>query len=275
MIPFSYNMVDMGGIDLAEANHTIVPGIYEKILEAINLCGDLILYNWKFADINIVPSAYTVIQQADSILINGLIQVTELDEVTVLGIEPPPPPIEPVEPLVVVQNGIYEAEPPVSGFNPVTVNIPIPDSDYFSTEAGDNLSGWYGSRTFRRTLQEGKLLARRLKFNSNYATGAFYTLHDYGDLSNVGYGDYAGKFELDISSVGLGYDWLYVYGGVNGAGNNGAANLAYADTSKPIISFYNGCGLYGPTNEPDFGNYFNSMPQSLKDKFWESMLETV
>lgn len=124
MIPYSYNMVDMGGIDLAEANGTVVPGVYEKIVEAMNLCGDVILYNWKFAEINLVPSAYTILQQVDSILINGIIQVTELDEITVLGIEPPPPPIVPVSPLDVTTNGIYEAEPPASGFNPVQVSVP-------------------------------------------------------------------------------------------------------------------------------------------------------
>jgi len=121
MVPYSYNMVDMGGIDLAEANGTVVPGVYEKITEAMNLCGDLILYNWKFAGINITPSAYTVLQQANSILINGLIQVTELDQITVIAI---PPPLVPVAPLEVVENGLYEVEPPQSGFNPVQVSVP-------------------------------------------------------------------------------------------------------------------------------------------------------
>lgn len=123
MIPYSYNMVDMGGIDLAEANGTVVPGVYEKITEAVNLCGDLILYNWKFADINIAPSACTVLQQAHSILINGLIQVTELDQITVIGL---PPPIVPVSPLNATENGTYEATPPASGFNPVTVDVHEP-----------------------------------------------------------------------------------------------------------------------------------------------------
>lgn len=121
MVPYSYNMVDMGGIDLAEANGTVVQGVYDKIVEAMNLCGDLILYNWKFAEIDIAPSAYTVLQQAHSILINGLIQVTELDQITVIGL---PPPIVPVSPLVATENGLYEAEPPASGFNPVQVMVP-------------------------------------------------------------------------------------------------------------------------------------------------------
>lgn len=121
MVPYSYNMVDMGGIDLAEANGTVVPGVYERITEAMNLCGDVILYHWKFAGIDIVPSAYAILQQASSILINGMIQVTELDVVTVLGIDPPTGSIVPLE---VTENGVYEAELPVSGFSPVTVIVP-------------------------------------------------------------------------------------------------------------------------------------------------------
>lgn len=123
MIPYSYNMVDMNGIDLAEANGTVVPGIYEKIVEAMNLCGDLIIYNWKFAEIEIAPSAYSVLQQDNSIMINGLIQVTELDQITVIGL---PPPIVPVSPLEVTENGVYQAQSPASGFNPVRVQVPPP-----------------------------------------------------------------------------------------------------------------------------------------------------
>lgn len=124
MIPYSYEMVNMGGIDLAEANGTVVEGIYNRIVEAVNACGDAIFYNWKFAGIEISPSPVNTLEVESSILINGLIQVTEQDEITVLGIEPPPPPIVPVSPLEVAENGVYTAQPPASGFNPVTVNVP-------------------------------------------------------------------------------------------------------------------------------------------------------
>lgn len=123
MIPYSYNMVDMGGIDLAELNHTIVPGIYEKIVEAMNLCGDLILYNWKFAGINIAPSASTVLQQASSILINGVIKVTENDEVVIEGLEPSLTLVD----ISVAENGIYlPSEYDADGFSQVEVAVPIP-----------------------------------------------------------------------------------------------------------------------------------------------------
>lgn len=123
MIPYPYNMVDMGGIDLAEANGTVVEGLYAKIVEAVNTCGDTVLYNWKFAGIEIVPQHTQILLGVGVLTINTLIQVTEQDVVTVLGIEPPPPPIVPVVPLIATENGIYAATPPASGFNPVTVQV--------------------------------------------------------------------------------------------------------------------------------------------------------
>lgn len=124
MIPYPYNMVDMGGIDLAEANGTVVEGLYAKIVEAVNACGDTVLYNWKFAGIEIAPQHTQILLGSGELRINTLIQVTEHDAVTVLGLPPAPPPIVPVSPLVVSENGIYNAVPPASGFNPVTVAVP-------------------------------------------------------------------------------------------------------------------------------------------------------
>lgn len=130
MIPYGYSMVDMGGIDLAEANCTIVDGIYNKIVLAVNSCGEAVLYNWKFCGIEIAPSYCEIVagvdEDSDKIFINELIQVTELDEVTVLGIDPPPPPLEPVIPLTATENGVYEISAPQSGYNPVTVSVPPP-----------------------------------------------------------------------------------------------------------------------------------------------------
>ena len=95
MIPYSYNMLDMEGIDLAEANGTIVPGIYAKIDEAVNACGDVVLYNWKFAGIEITPQ-YTSILLGNPIVINGAIQITSNDLVTVPGLNPDPPVLIPL-----------------------------------------------------------------------------------------------------------------------------------------------------------------------------------
>lgn len=119
MIPYSYNMVDMGGIDLAEANGTIVEGLYNRLALARNACGDLILFNWKFAEIEIAPAPCSTLDVGTSILINGLIQVTEQDEVSISGIVPDPT----IEPLIVVENGTYTPAAGVDGFSPVEVDV--------------------------------------------------------------------------------------------------------------------------------------------------------
>lgn len=123
MIPYPYNMVDMGGVDLAEANGTVVEGLYSKIVEALDACGDVVLYNWKFAEIEIAPQHTQILVGSGELRINTLIQVTEQDEVNILGIDPPQ---RPVEPLSVTENGLYTATPPMSGFNPVEVAVPPP-----------------------------------------------------------------------------------------------------------------------------------------------------
>lgn len=126
MIPYPYNMVDMGGIDLAEANGTVVDGLYAKIVEAVDACGDVVLYNWKFAGIEIAPQ-HTSILIGDPITINGAVQVTEQDEVIVPGINPDPPPPTVIIPLNANENGEYLADDyEADGFNPVNVAIPPP-----------------------------------------------------------------------------------------------------------------------------------------------------
>lgn len=133
MIPYPYNMIDMGGIDLAEANGTIVVGLYEKIVEAVNACGDVVLYNWKFAGIEIAPQ-HTSILLGNPITINGAVQVTEQDLVTVPGINPDPPVF--VQ-LSVIENGQYNpSEYDADGFN--EVNVSVPDPPLTSLRANEN-----------------------------------------------------------------------------------------------------------------------------------------
>ena len=125
MIPYPYNMVDMGGIDLAEANGTIVEGLYAKIVEAVNACGDIVLYNWKFASIEIAPQ-HTSILLGSPLVINGVIQVTELDQISIIGQAPPTPPTPPsiLIPITITKNGQYSPlDYDAEGFSAVTVNV--------------------------------------------------------------------------------------------------------------------------------------------------------
>lgn len=133
MIPYPYNMVDMGGIDLAEANGTVVDGLYAKIVEAVNACGDVVLYNWKFAGIEIAPQ-HTPILLGNPITINGAVQVTEQDFVTVPGINPDPPVL--VQ-LFVTENGQYNpSEYDADGFS--EVNVLVPDPQLTSLRVNEN-----------------------------------------------------------------------------------------------------------------------------------------
>lgn len=161
MIPYPYNMVDMGGIDLAEANGTVVDGLYAKIVEAVNACGDVVLYNWKFAGIEISPQ-HTSILLGDPIIISGAVQVTEQDLVTVPGInpdppEPPPPPV--ILPLNVSENGEYSASDfDADGFDPVIVDVAgdipiIPNAVRLVPYSEDNNTGYVGGTTWNAYQQ--------------------------------------------------------------------------------------------------------------------------
>lgn len=310
MIPYSYEWVDMGGIDLAEANGTVVDGIYNRIVDAVNACGDAIFYNWKFAGIEIAPSPVSTLAISESILINGIIQVTGLDQVTVLGIEPP---LVPVTPLSVVENGIYRATPPQSGFNPVEVLVPpripvinqlsvsangvyrppegvdgfgpvnvnVESADglrnfYISSKAGDYMTGWYQSRTVTRIIDNVKLVPASHRGNSGYVAGTFYSLVNY-NLSDVVTGDYLQKLEIDISSVGIGYNTLYAYGGTSGSGNNGTVSI-YPSGFRTRVVLAPDVGsnyAHGPTVNEDFGNAFAAMSEALKEEFWQAVLQTI
>ena len=133
MIPYTYNMVDMGGIDLAEANHTVVEGIFSKIENALDDTEVLVLYNMYFAKIGIPPCYCNIVVEGGSIYINDSIEVSANDEVTVIAI---PPPLEPVIPLSVDDNGVYTISGPQSGYNPVTVSLQF-------TELSTNENGVY------------------------------------------------------------------------------------------------------------------------------------
>lgn len=117
-------MVDMGGIDLAKDTGEAVPGIYSKIEEAVNNCGDVVLYNWKFAGIEITPQ-YTSISPGNPIVINGVINVYSNDIISVIGVTPDPPVLVP---LSVEENGQFSPqEYDADGFNIVTVEVPGPN----------------------------------------------------------------------------------------------------------------------------------------------------
>lgn len=120
MIPYSYNMVDMGGVDLIENSGEPVPGLYSRIEEAVNDCGDVVLYNWKFAGIEITPQ-YASVLLGNPIIINGVINVHSDDTITITGITPDPPVLIP---FLATENGQYSPlDYDADGFSELSVNV--------------------------------------------------------------------------------------------------------------------------------------------------------
>lgn len=121
MVPFTYKMVDLGGIDLAEVNGSVVPGIYNKVSSAMNSCRIAIFCNWKFADIVIAPAHVLIsVDETGGFLVNDLISVSQDDTVKLIGVVPEPV----LQELSVNANGQYLPPEGVDGFSPVNVNVP-------------------------------------------------------------------------------------------------------------------------------------------------------
>lgn len=132
MIPYNYNMVDMDGIDLADVKGKTYSGLYSKIREAMNDDYTVILYNWYFSAIRIVPSYVKIVVYTNKIVINDLIIVNDDDTVEIPTMSVAPT----IEELSVNENGNYSAAAGVDGFNPVSVNV-LPSLESLSiTENG-------------------------------------------------------------------------------------------------------------------------------------------
>lgn len=117
MVPDKFNMVDMGGIDLIRVQGLEVEGLYDRLVESILPCRYQCLYNWYFDGV-LIPPTYVELSVGENVVyINSGVSVDSDDIVHISSIE------YAVEPLSVTQNGVYEAQGMVAGYNPVTVNL--------------------------------------------------------------------------------------------------------------------------------------------------------
>ena len=133
--PKIYNMVNLGGIDLATANGTEVPGIYQKITAALTSDHIEVFYNWKFADIVLPPSKVVIdVSVANQYTINEEILVKSDDTVGIIGFIRIPI----IVPLTAEENAVYDIPVDADGFGPVTVQVPIPPPTLVSLNANEN-----------------------------------------------------------------------------------------------------------------------------------------
>jgi len=132
MVPDKFNIVDFGGFDLASQYGEVLPGIYDKIVDAHWNCVYIMCFGLKFGGFDIAPQYMTPEMFSDHIMLNGIISIDRNDAITVPSIEPPVPPPDPpvIQPLNVVENGTYEVPEGTDGFNPVVVAVPVGSSDF-------------------------------------------------------------------------------------------------------------------------------------------------
>lgn len=74
-----FNMVSMNGIEVLESNGATIEGLYLSLLDAVNRCHYVMLYDWSFAKIQIAPSYVEVKLADDLIVINDYITVSSDD----------------------------------------------------------------------------------------------------------------------------------------------------------------------------------------------------
>lgn len=122
MVPRKFNIVDFGGFDLAGQYGEILPGIYDKIVDAHWNCVYIMCFGLKFGGFDIAPQYMTPEMFADHIMLNGIISIDQNDAITVPGIEPPVP-LPVIIPGTFEENGTFIPPIGVDAYAPVTVNV--------------------------------------------------------------------------------------------------------------------------------------------------------
>lgn len=122
MVPNKFSMVDLEGIDIVESQGIEIPGLYQKLTDAIMQCRYQVIYNWKFDGI-LIPPAYVEMEiDGSEVKINENISVSNADIVYIHSLEIHILPV--INELSVSENGEYRVPEGVDGYNPVIVNIP-------------------------------------------------------------------------------------------------------------------------------------------------------
>ena len=235
MIPYPYNFVDMGGIDLAEANGTVVDGLYSRIAEAATSCGEVMLYNWKFAEIEITPQHTNLLITDEVIVINGMVQVTEQDMIIIPG-ETPPTPEPVIVDLFVDQNGTYIPEDyDADAFGEVTVDV----------EASSIIESW----DFRGSNIVGSInKIAPYQYRSDMLTQNGLVLGESGYV-RMPFKLASAIFEFDIAaSAGTSTTARFFMVGIYGSGSSPTEGFAWSYSQK--WGFYRGAWEYTEITDP-------------------------
>lgn len=280
-IPYTYKMVDFSGLDLATINFSVVDGIYNKIVEAIGDWGVAVFYNWFFGEIPITPQHCQVTLEDGYLMINGIIKVTENDEVGVDGIEPQANLVElsvednglylpstydadgfssvdvSVDPtlseLVVDTNGEYTPSAGVDGFSSVLVQVP---------SGAQLIANW----DFTQSLVDSvKGLEVTLGNATRDSEGVHLTaINSYISLPPYLYGGYRTfEFEVGDSQAVLSGNHLRLFS------FDADKGLIYRNQTNPKWSFYSGSWA-GSSDISDINFFKNSVVKiETGDLYWK------
>ena len=134
MIPYTYNMVDMGGVDLTEVRGSVFSGLYSRIEDALDDTMVLVLYNWFCAGIKIAPSYVNITQESNRVIINEVVIINSDDTISIPGMSVLPV----IRSLTIAENGTYAAPSGIDGYSPVSVNVPQPQPVIESLSVTEN-----------------------------------------------------------------------------------------------------------------------------------------
>ena len=164
MVPNKFSTVDLEGIDIVESQGIEIPGLYQKLTDAIMQCRYQVIYNWKFDGILIPPANVEMSVVNNEVKINSRISVTEDDILHVYSLEIPAI----LEELNVTSNGTYTPPEGVDGYDSVSVDVQPPLEEVTITENGEYLpsEGYYGIGKVITSITTGVPILTRAEWNA-------------------------------------------------------------------------------------------------------------
>ena len=120
MIPYTYNWIDMGGVDLADVMGKTYSGLYQRVIDGLNEALVAVFFNWYFSGIRIVPSHLKAVLETNKVRISGFIIINSDDTINIPTMSTAPV----IEELNITENGNYSVPAGVDGYSPVSVNVP-------------------------------------------------------------------------------------------------------------------------------------------------------